>query len=324
MGLLFIGVSYTPSFKMQVAPVDCELLEHDTDPWILPPKKIEGYCDSVASGQKLGWSKRTGTYHPLNTNNLNPVDLKFWDRLDSTHFCNQAYFTPGNVIPMDQGGVKLQLRKESRGDRNFTSGSLATKDKADAKYLYGRFEVVMKPVKASGTITAFFLYRFDPWQEIDLEFLGRDTSHILLNVFYNPGDAGDLYNYGYRGTPVLVDLGFDASESFHKFAIEWDAEEIRWFADERLIHRRSAGSPTPIPHLPMRFYMNVWPTCSTELAGPFFPTDQPLEAEFKAVSIYEWKPSNLPWLSSFLDKLFPFSGTKENWRQKAEWIQPSR
>ncbi len=324
LGLVYIGVNYTPTLKMQVAPVDCKVLDHDTDPWILHPHKITGYCESSESGRKLGLSKRTGTYLPLLTDNLNPIDSKFWDKLDSTHFCNEAHFNPGNVIPMAESGVKLQLRKESRGDRKFTAGSIATKEDADSKYLYGRFEVVMKPVKASGVITAFFLYRFDPWQEIDVEFLGRDTSKILLNVFYNPGNAGDLYNYGYRGTPVIVNLGFDAAEDFHKYAIEWDAEEIRWFVDDRLIHRRSSGAPTPIPHLPMRFFLNVWPTCSKELAGPFIPTELPIDAEFKSVSIYRWKPSSLPWLSSFLDKIFPFSGTPENWRDKAEWIQPKR
>jgi beta-glucanase (GH16 family) len=182
----------------------------------------------------------------------------------------------------------------------------------------------MKPIKASGVLTAFFLYRFDPWQEIDMEFLGRDTTRILLNVFYNPGIAGDLYNYGYRGTPVIINLGFDAAEDFHRYAIEWDAEEIRWFVDDNLIHRRSAGSPTPIPHLPMRFHINTWPTCSQELAGAFSPEGLPLEAEFKSVSIYGWKPASLPWLSTFADYIFPFSASSENWRKKADWIQPSQ
>ncbi len=323
LGLVYIGVMYTPTLRIPVAPANCEVLEHDTDPWILQPRKIPGYCESSASGAP-GWSKRTGTFLPRRQDPLTEIDSGFWDRLDSTFFCNQAIFTPANVIPNANGGVRLQLRSESRGDREFTSGSIATKAGTDAMFLYGRFEVMMKPVKASGVITAFFLYRFDPWQEIDMEFLGRDTSRILLNVFYNPGNAGDLYNYGYRGTPVLVDLGFDAAQDFHRYAIEWDPEEIRWFVDDRLIHRRSAGSPTPIPHLPMRFHINTWPTCSQELAGPFLPDGLPMEAEFRSVSIYEWKPAALPWLSSFVDYLFPFSRAPANWRQKADWIQPAR
>ena len=34
----------------------------------------------------------------------------------------------------------------------------------------------MKPAKADGIITAFFLHRDNPWQEIDVELLGRDTT----------------------------------------------------------------------------------------------------------------------------------------------------
>ena len=29
------------------------------------------------------------------------------------------------------------------------------------------------------------------------------------------------------------------------YAMEWDVDEIRWYADGRLIHRRRAGRPTP-------------------------------------------------------------------------------
>ncbi|MBE7438222.1 MAG: family 16 glycosylhydrolase [Spirochaetales bacterium] len=321
-GLLFIGIMYTPSLMIPVAAAPCEALKHDTDPWIVPAKKIPGYCESSPARQKAGWSKRTGSYHPVRQDDLRQIDPAFWEKLDSTFFCNQAAFTPDNVVLQRQGGVGFQLRREQKGDKAFTSGSIATKDSPEAHFLYGRFETVMKPIKVSGVVSALFLYRFDPWQEIDMEFVGRDTTRILLNVYYNPGNPGDLYNYGYRGTPVLVDLGFDAADDFHRYAIEWDPEEIRWFVDDRLIHRRRAGYPTPIPHLPMRFFLNTWPTCSEELAGPFLPTGENLQADFKSVAIYKWKAAPLPWLSSFVDGLFSSSEPGENWRKKAEWIQP--
>jgi beta-glucanase (GH16 family) len=62
-------------------------------------------------------------------------------------------------------------------------------------------------------------------------------------------------------------LGFDASEAFHEYAIEWDPCEIRWLVDRKLVHRRVVWDPTPIPHLPMTLHVNTWPTSSRELAG---------------------------------------------------------
>ncbi len=321
--LLYIGVNYTPSLMIPVSSASCETMQHDTDPWIVSPNKIPWYCNKTQNRKITGWSKRTGSYDLLREDKLQKLDSNFWDSLDSTFYCNKAVFNPKNVSLLPGGGIRMSLQKEMLGGKEFTSGSIATKNSIDNLFQYGRFEVVMKPAKISGVVSAFFLYRFDPWQEIDMEFIGRDTTRILLNVYYNPGNPGDLYNYGYRGTPVLVDLGFDAASEFHRYAVEWDAEEIRWFVDDKLIHRRKDGLPTPIPHLPMRFHMNTWPTCSEELAGAFLPTNGPMGAEFKSVSIFKWVPSQFPWMSTIVDYLFPFSPTEE-WRKNADWIQTPR
>src|SRR5690606_23882963 len=84
------------------------------------------------------------------------------------------------------------------------------------------------------------------------------------------------FDYGYRGAASYIDLGFDASESYHLYSIEWRPSEIRWFVDNRLVHSRVVWDPTPIPHLPMAFHVNIWPTRSKELAGRLashqFPT----------------------------------------------------
>jgi hypothetical protein len=161
------------------------------------------------------------------------------------------------------------------------------------------------------------LYRFDPWQEIDAEFLGKDPTKMLINVYYNPGKPGDLYNYGFRGTPVLVDLGFDASEDYHRYAIEWEAGEIRWFVDDRLIHVRRDGAPTPIPHLPMRFHVNVWPICSEDLAGPIDPSIFPVSTGVHAVTIDKWHPSPFAGLMDWFEGVL----TGGDWRRGAGWMR---
>jgi beta-glucanase (GH16 family) len=321
VALFAAGVLYAPASRLPVADAGCTVLEHDGDPWIVPAAKLEGYCQPE-HGER--WSSRTGTFDVQRSDTFTSVDSGFWDTLDSTFFCNQAHFQPANVVLMDGSGVAFHLKEEKRGDREYTAGNIATKDVPEAHYLYGRFETVMKPAKGAGTLTAFFLYRFDPWQEIDAEFVGRDTRKLLINVFYNPGDEGDLYNYGYRGTPVLVDLGFDASEDFHTYAIEWDPDEIRWFVDGEVVHRRRAGSPTPIPHLPMRFHANLWPTCSEELAGALDVSALPSTAEVKSITISTWTPPPRNGLMAMLQRVLPERGRNGGWRERASWIQPGR
>lgn len=321
VGVFSAGVLYTPASRIEVVQRECEVMQHDTDPWILPAKKMDDYCGITDRPQ---FAHRTGSYQVLRHDTFTSLDPDYWDTMDSTFFCNEAHFKPGNVALKPGGGVALQLKEEAVADRRFTAGDLATKDVPDAWFQYGRFETVMKPAKGSGVLTAFFLYRFDPWQEIDIEFLGKDTSKILLNVYYNPGEEGDLYNYGFRGTPVLIDLGFDAADDFHEYAIEWDAEEIRWYVDDRLIHRRSAGRPTPIPHLPMRFHANSWPTCSEELAGPIDVSALPATAEFKSVTFSSWTPAPARGVTERISRWIGGDSGSGDWREDAAWIQPGR
>jgi beta-glucanase (GH16 family) len=314
-----VGVLYRPSSSIPAAPVACTAQQFDTDPWIVPFKKASGYCTQTPSAAPTAGS-RSGNFKALRTDAFNTIDSTYWDRMDTTFFCNQAVFSPNNIVQMPEGGVKLNIERQAAQDRAYTAADLTTKDTPEAHFKFGRFETVFKPTKEPGVVSSFFLYRFDPWQEIDAEFLGNDTTKILLNVFYNPGQPGDLYNYGLRGTPVVIDLGFDASLDFHRYAIEWEPEEIRWFVDDKLIHVRRAGLPTPIPQLPMRFHVNTWPICSEELAGKFSPTRDSMGSELKSVTISQWVPPPQKRLMDFISSL-KWWGSAADWRQTAPWLQ---
>ena len=124
-----------------------------------------------------------------------------------------------------------------------------------------------------------------PRQEIDVEILGNQPDKLLVNVFYNPGADGAKFDYGYRGTPVIIKLGFDASKALHQLTIEWDSCEIRWFVDQKLVHRRATWDPTPIPHLPMTLHVNNWPTRSRELAGRLAFRELPSSAILRRVAV---------------------------------------
>ncbi len=278
----------SPKRVIAIDEARCTPREADVFPWIT---RDSSHCVRASTSNGLRrrrLTSRRGSYSVIRHDPLTTLDASFWVPGDATFPCNESFFRPGNVETTNEG-TRFILREETHQDRVYTSGSLATKD--DDRFLYGRFEVEMKPSNASGVVSAFFLYRFDPWQEIDLEFVGNDTTKILLNVYYNPGREGDLFNYGHLGTPVMVDLGFDAAEAFHRYAIEWDDDEIRWFVDDRLVHARRSGEPTPIPHLPMVFHMNTWATCSPDLAGPIDETRLPTDARFRDLTVSRFHPA---------------------------------
>ena len=204
-----------------------------------------------------------------------------WLLRNDTFPGNLGLFRPENVIAQSGEGLSLAVVQESLGVRNFSAASISSR----SVFLYGRFESTLQATSVSGLVTGFFLHRDSPRQEIDIEITGNRPDRLLVNVFYNPGAEGAKFDYGYRGTPAAVPLGFDASEAAHRFAIEWDPCEIRWFVDGELVHRRAAWNPTPIPDLPMTLHVNTWPTRSRELAGRLALRSLPASAIVRSIGI---------------------------------------
>jgi GR25 family glycosyltransferase involved in LPS biosynthesis len=197
------------------------------------------------------------------TDRLQFHDPELWHLRQDTFTDNLALFRPSNINFSPGIGAVLTVKREFVGVRDYTAASLCSKE----NYLFGRFEATIKASNVPGVVTGLFLHRNSPRQEIDIEIAGNRPSRLLVNVFYNPGDEGASFDYGYRGTPTYIDLGFDASKESHSFAIEWTPNEIRWLVDDNLVHKRAIWEPTPIPHLPMTFHINSWVSRSTQLAG---------------------------------------------------------
>lgn len=231
----------------------------DKSPWIVEPRKWWQGIRSVPTENEL---TGTGMFVRIN-DSLECLDERRWLLRSDTFTDNLALFRPSNVEFSSGIGAALSVRKEPVGVRDYTAASLFSRD----QYLFGKFEAIIKASNVPGVITGFFLHRNSPRQEIDIEIAGNRPDRLLVNVFYNPGGEGANFDYGYRGAPSYIELGFDASEASHRFAIEWTPCEIRWSVDDHLVHRRAIWDPTPIPHLPMALHVNSWLSRSTQLAG---------------------------------------------------------
>lgn len=246
----------------------------DESPWVL--------------AAKYGWQPRVPSNRPIP-----PVGglLVFSEMTTATSSFPALVETfPGNLVSFskdalvhDKDGTHLNVSKVATGTRQYRSGAFASKQ----LFEYGRFEVEIKAASGSGLITGFFLHRDTPRQEIDVELAGDNPRSMLVNVYFNPGDDGAAINFGYRGSPCRIDLGFDATSDFHVYAIEWRPDRITWLVDGRIVHERAGWDPTPIPHLPMRLHANLWAPRSEELAGRLDPHALPATASFKKVSVWE-------------------------------------
>ena len=249
----------------------------DRSPWIVGPD--HSAWPGIRTAPRLpeadgSWSDAGDGVQDLN--------LRHWAARSDTFTGNLALFRPLNVERDGLNGAKIHIRREDFGVRQYSAGALTS----HADFLFGRFEATFRASDVPGVITGFFLHRNSPHQEIDIEILGRKPDRLLINVFYNPGGQGDKFDFGYRGCPSHIDLGFDASKGMHRYAIEWSPREIRWFVDDLLVHRRSLWDPTPIPHLPMKLHFNAWPSRASQFAGRLSNRRLPATAEVQEVRTY--------------------------------------
>jgi hypothetical protein len=252
-------------------------LRNDPSPWIATPRAgWVGISATSSEGRESSASLRV-----CFEDDLARIPSTRWLLRSDTFPGNIGLFRPANVTSAPSGGLSLAVIEEPLGVRNFSAAAISSR----ASFLFGRFEATLRATNVPGLVTGFFLHRDSPRQEIDIEILGNRPNQLLVNVFYNPGTDGAKFDYGYRGTPAIIKLRFDASKALHQFAIEWDPCEIRWFVDQKLIHRRATWDPTPIPHLPMTLHVNTWPTRSRELAGRLALRALPASAIVRRVAV---------------------------------------
>ncbi len=175
-------------------------------------------------------------------------------------------------VTFNDGNMQLIIDndKTPTGGIPYSGGEFRSKD----FYGYGRYEVCMKPIKNDGVVSSFFTYTGptdnNPWDEIDIEFLGKDTTIVQFNYFTNSQG-----NHEY-----IHDLGFDASENFHTYAFEWHEDKIIWFVDNVEVYTASEN----IPVTKSKIMMNAW--CGTGVDGwlnAFNDTTVPLVAEYQWV-----------------------------------------
>tara|TARA_R110000787_G_scaffold72118_1_gene160694 strand:+ start:16034 stop:16774 length:741 start_codon:yes stop_codon:yes gene_type:complete len=191
--------------------------------------------------------------------------------LTSTFF--RVGWVPENVH-YHPPSISLELNRKPADSQPFSGAEVQKR----GFYGYGRYEVVMQAAPGSGAVSSFFTHTDatfgDPHDEIDIEFLGKNTRQLHANVFTKGKTRGSIY----------IDLPFDAAEEVHLYAFDWQPNKVAWYIDDKLV-KTVTSDERPIPETPGRIIMNVWTGTPQQYSWhgePTFP--DPTQASYYCVS----------------------------------------
>lgn len=170
-------------------------------------------------------------------------------------------------------GLTLILERRKTDKADFSSGEVQSK----GFYGYGYYETAMRAAPGSGVVSALFTYTGPtfkaPWDEIDIEFLGRKPREVMFTYFTDG-----------KKESKTVALPFDATKETHRYGFDWQPGYIRWYIDGVLKHEVT-GQTLPLPTRRQKIMTEVWASSTlTDWVGPFDANALPTAAVFECVS----------------------------------------
>jgi beta-glucanase (GH16 family) len=158
---------------------------------------------------------------------------------------------PKNAHLSGDGSLVIDVLRERHAGpdgiaREYTSARLKTQGLFSQTY--GRFEARMKLPQGQGIWPAFWMLGVDitsaGWPgcgEIDiLENRGREPG-IVHGTFHGPGYSGGEG----IGAPFGLPAGQTFADDFHRFAVEWEPNVVRWYVDSQLYETRTPADLPP-------------------------------------------------------------------------------
>lgn len=231
-----------------------------------------------------------------------------------------------------QGNVADSVLTDPNVTYSYYGAELSGKE----EFLYGRFEARMKMVSIPGSVSSMFLYAEGsekkgevPWNEIDIEVLGKGGTMWQSNIITREGDPSIKSNTTSESKP-LHDFGFDATEEFHLFTMVWTPEYVSWEIDSVEIRRDelglSRGSHADADQVAfltqkqsLRF--NLWSSKSAAWVGKFTGNelaDGPQIQWIDYVRVYAYDPETKSFTLSWQDDFDGDVISTEHW-SKGNW-----
>jgi len=154
-------------------------------------------------------------------------------------------YQQANAVVAD-GELSITAKLERAGNSNYTSARIRSIDKVD--FTYGRIEARIKLPSGGGLWPAFWMlstdepYGFWPQSgEIDImEWVGNQKEKVFGTLHFGQPSPDNRQTGG-----TITSLDGDYGDEYHVYAVEWEANEIRWYIDDFLFSTKTRADVIP-------------------------------------------------------------------------------
>ena len=152
-------------------------------------------------------------------------------------------------------------------------------------YVFGRFEVRMKPAHGDGYVSSFFTYH-DFWEifngnwetfinEIDIEFTGNLDNSVQFTT-HHPGP--------WSMTEILA-TSFNPFDEYQDYAFEWTPNSVKWFINDIEVYSQNGMDVIDLIY-PQKIMMNLWAAIYEDWVGEWNAETMPVYSYYDHVKYY--------------------------------------
>lgn len=135
-------------------------------------------------------------------------------------------------ISTEKGTLKINNKKEKRGEREWTSGSITCKE----QFCYGYFECRMKISAATGLNNSFWFYQWTPSKVSHAFEIDVVEAHYPNKIQTNVHDCGTISDkYRVQDPKKFIPKVNNLSDGYHIYGMWWTKNKIYFYFDGQLV-----------------------------------------------------------------------------------------
>lgn len=238
----------------------------------------------------------SGSFELLFRDDFSDLDLNRWQLMTHSWDTNLALFS-SEAAKVEAGNLVIRLLPAPTGTvdgtgaaKKFLGAEVRSKDTLTYGRVRARAKLATGSAVVSSLVTIYTPWPADNWNELDIECLGNDPTHVQFNAMvYTGAPVAKPATTSVSPTqdPLKVDLGFDPSADYHTYTIEWTPAGAVFLVDD--VERRVWTKNIALMTLPQNVLLTIWASSSAGWAGPVTEATALASAQYDWIELYNYR-----------------------------------